>query len=93
MKTESYTIGDIVRKTPTCTKQYPNWKIDECKIVSINMKTISDDALFTTERGRFRERYTYQSSYPIFEMIIEFFDIEANLRKQYLVTQFDFNKD
>lgn len=93
MKTEAYTIGDTVKKTPACAKRYSGWKAEEGIIVAMDMKMVHDEDLPPSDRFKFRERYSYQSCYPVFDMVIEYLDLETNLKRQYRTTQFDFNKD
>ena len=84
---EAYNIGDTVKKTPEYAVKYSGIKSNEGVIVSVKMKLVSDDVLATSDRARYRARYTYQEKYPVFEMIIN-----CN-GTHYLVSQFGFNKD
>jgi hypothetical protein len=87
MKTESYAIGDLVKKTKDCLARYPKWEGTEGTVFSVRMHLIQDASLSSTAREKFRARYTIQEKYPMFELTV---NCEGTL---HMVSQFDFNKD
>lgn len=87
MKSETYRVGDTVKKTSAGFARYPAWKCRDAIIVSVKMRTIKDVDLSPSDKTMYRNRYTYQEVYPIFEMIVQ------SAGQQFLTSQFFFNKD
>ena len=87
MKEEKYSVGDLLKKTEMYAANYPQWKVNEGKLISVRAKSIPDDILAAVDRAMYRFRYGAQTKYPIFELFISTSDGDR------LVSQFGFNKD
>lgn len=86
-ETETYSPGEVLKRTAFYEGTYPTWKVTEGVVVAVTKHIAHDHALGKDEKPLYRARYGGHATYPIFKIMLKADD------KLYVVSQLGFNKD
>ena len=86
--TETYAVGDVLKKTPFYSSIYVTWSVTEGTVVSVKKTSVPDAIMGKEDKSVYRSRYGIQQEYPVFAIMLKAPDGQT-----YLVSQLGFNHD